>query len=700
MIVKKIYMEGFGKFSDKTIEFSDGLTVIEGGNESGKTTVAMFLLAMFYGIEKKRPGEEGEDDMYQKFLPWDNKDHFGGSMDFEHDGVMYRLTRNFLQPSRVVLRNLTESKEIFDGEKAFEEMRGISFTEYLNSYFNCDGAVTVSSNISQSLKKHLTDENRKQNDDEADGEYALSLLEEQRRELLSESAEQKIKDIKTSIREEEKNERNLDRLASDELEGLEEIDRLNSELEKVNTPSEFEQVEQDYYTHKERFKSYTKDVEKNKELSEQLEKTILKREELDENLIKLDVVKNELNAVRKFKKESDEKILKAERDIEKKENRMTSDYRNGKYRAISLLIAAIVLIVLGIIFYIILSGKQKSVLVPVLLWIPGLLAAAGYVWYMMNLGKNRKRAKEQIDSLKAELSDIKEERSKFKMMHSSEDELVSRYEEALKSDGLRNEIVEKEQSLSDELTKMENDLSERKEELVGFFSKFGPMDVLKADEIALQEQGLVEEKEKRLSAVSAIKEQIGGLSEKMMKLRLQIEAGEENENSLLSHREQLRMCEEEAAKKSKEIEAVELAIKTLEDLIGKNHVSLGKVLNQRASEYAANFSSRTYTSFVTDEAMNGKVDRLDKYVPVTRLSRGAGEQMKLALRMASGDILTGKNGMPIVFDDAFVYYDDERLAGTLKSLGEHPGQKIILSCHRRAETILGQLNVEYEYKVI
>ena len=158
MIVKKIYMEGFGKFSDKTIEFSDGLTVIEGGNESGKTTVAMFLLAMFYGIEKKRPGEEGEDDMYQKFLPWDNKDHFGGSMDFEHDGVMYRLTRNFLQPSRVVLRNLSESKEIFDGEKAFEEMRGISFTEYLNSYFNCDGAVTVSSNISQSLKKHLTDE--------------------------------------------------------------------------------------------------------------------------------------------------------------------------------------------------------------------------------------------------------------------------------------------------------------------------------------------------------------------------------------------------------------------------------------------------------------------------------------------------------------------------------------------------------------
>ena len=698
MIVKKIYMENFGKFSEKTIEFSDKMTVIEGGNESGKTTIAAFLLAMLFGMEKKRPGEEDEDDLYQKYLPWDNKETYGGFMEFVYDDVKYRLTRNFLQPNRTSLYDVTNAKEIFDGEKEFEAMLGgVTREEYLNSYFNGDGSRAVNRGISQSLKKHLTEEQRANNQEEVDVEYALSLLAEKRLALKNSEAEKKINEIREVIREEEKNERNLDRLAAEELDGLNDLDKLNIELEKFNTPSEFENVEQDYYTHKERYKAYVKDVEKTRELSEQLEKTIIQREELEENAIRLETLREELAAVRSFKKSTDEEYKTTERDMEKKENRMLSDYRNGRYRAMSLLIAAILLIVLGIVFYILnLNGKLRLI-VPILVLIPGLVAAVAYAWYMLRIGKEKNAAQEKIDELKTGLEDIRADRKKFFAAHSSEDDLVIRYEAALKTDGLRPEIIAKEQSLSAELSEMDEDLVTRKEELVEFFSKFGPMDILKPDELAVQEEELVKEKEIRLDKCAELKEQIKGLSEQMMKLRIQIEAGDENENKLYSHREQLKAFEEETAKNAKEIEAIELAIRTLESIAGDNHVTVGKILNQRASTYAAEFSGKAYTSFVTDDQMNGKVDRLDKYVSVDKLSRGAEAQMNLALRMAAGDILAEKIGLPIVFDDAFVYYDDERLAGTLKTLGTHDGQKLILSCHGRAETILGQLNVDYEF---
>ena len=39
MIIKKLEIISFGKFSNKVIEFSDGLNIILGNNESGKSTV-------------------------------------------------------------------------------------------------------------------------------------------------------------------------------------------------------------------------------------------------------------------------------------------------------------------------------------------------------------------------------------------------------------------------------------------------------------------------------------------------------------------------------------------------------------------------------------------------------------------------------------------------------------------------------------
>ncbi len=67
MIIKKLEIISFGKFLNKTIEFSDGLNIIFGNNESGKSTVISFIYAMFYGFGDNR----GKTlSLREKYTPW------------------------------------------------------------------------------------------------------------------------------------------------------------------------------------------------------------------------------------------------------------------------------------------------------------------------------------------------------------------------------------------------------------------------------------------------------------------------------------------------------------------------------------------------------------------------------------------------------------------------------------------------------
>ena len=53
--------------------------------------------------------------------------------------------------------------------------------------------------------------------------------------------------------------------------------------------------------------------------------------------------------------------------------------------------------------------------------------------------------------------------------------------------------------------------------------------------------------------------------------------------------------------------------------------------------------------------------------------------------------------MPIILDEAFAYFDDERLRNCLIFLAEQANkhQIIILTCSRREKEILDLLNIQY-----
>ena len=59
MKLLELHIEGFGKFHNKTISFHDGMNVIYGKNEAGKSTLHTFIRGMLFGIERGR-GRAGE----------------------------------------------------------------------------------------------------------------------------------------------------------------------------------------------------------------------------------------------------------------------------------------------------------------------------------------------------------------------------------------------------------------------------------------------------------------------------------------------------------------------------------------------------------------------------------------------------------------------------------------------------------------
>jgi len=86
------YIENFGGLSRFSLDFSEGVTSVQELNGFGKTTLAEFLRAMFYGFPRK--AKSIEKSKRQKYTPW-NGGKFGGNLIFEYEGIRYRMERTF-----------------------------------------------------------------------------------------------------------------------------------------------------------------------------------------------------------------------------------------------------------------------------------------------------------------------------------------------------------------------------------------------------------------------------------------------------------------------------------------------------------------------------------------------------------------------------------------------------------------------------
>ena len=93
MKLLRCHIENFGKLSNLSMDFADGINVINESNAWGKSTLAAFLKVMFYGLDAKKEAGAFEKERVL-YRPWQGGT-FGGELDFEMNGKRFRISRSF-----------------------------------------------------------------------------------------------------------------------------------------------------------------------------------------------------------------------------------------------------------------------------------------------------------------------------------------------------------------------------------------------------------------------------------------------------------------------------------------------------------------------------------------------------------------------------------------------------------------------------
>ena len=121
MIIEKIVIKSFGRITNMTLEFSDSVNVIEGENESGKSTIAAFIRYMLYGFTDEKTDGVSER---QKRINWETG-RAEGSMYVRVKGKRYVITRSTVptdNSDRTTYREETSIVDLETGAPAFGKL--------------------------------------------------------------------------------------------------------------------------------------------------------------------------------------------------------------------------------------------------------------------------------------------------------------------------------------------------------------------------------------------------------------------------------------------------------------------------------------------------------------------------------------------------------------------------------------------------
>lgn len=148
------------------------------------------------------------------------------------------------------------------------------------------------------------------------------------------------------------------------------------------------------------------------------------------------------------------------------------------------------------------------------------------------------------------------------------------------------------------------------------------------------------------------------------------------------------------------------SIKMAKDAIEKSYEIMKKSVSPKFTEQLCDTISRITNSkhkIVKTTDNEGLVVELENgnYVNANRLSIGTIDQLYLSLRLAVLEEISTEK-VPIILDEAFAYYDDERLKNILEYLIKEfsDRQILIFTCTKREEDILKSINAEYNLVVL
>lgn len=250
MKIIKCYIENFGKLHQFEYKFSEGLNTINKSNGWGKSTLATFIKAMFFGFDTSNKRAISENER-KKYYPWQGG-KFGGNLEFEINGKIYEIERFFGikdKDDTFRLYDKTTNCESYDfSENIGEEIFKLDRQAYERSTYISGQAISVEINdsLSAKLSNILEDENDIDSSEEAINKI-ISIMKEYKKtgnkgkiNELETTISNKKRELEYAKKNEELIEERSKKIEESKLQIRIYEQKKNENQEKINTISEYE----------------------------------------------------------------------------------------------------------------------------------------------------------------------------------------------------------------------------------------------------------------------------------------------------------------------------------------------------------------------------------------------------------------------------------------------------------------------------
>ena len=606
MKIDNFKINNYGKIENREVILKNGINIIKGYNEAGKSTILSFLNSMLYGIDKTKKGNISE---YDKFLPWLST-NFSGSMEYTlDDGKKYYVFRDFKKKIPVVLdQNRNDITLKFKQSK-----KGIDFLE---EQIGVDRRTFENTSISYQKLVVLDDKNK------AEMAGRLANLVSTGEEIFS--YDELIKKL---------NNRQLEEIGSSRtkkrpLNNIEErILKLETEkLEVLN-------------------------------VKDKKEKMNIEREEIQKQFANIGYIKQMINEIKEnfLKKEAEKKIYseiynrierKKEEIEEKKKERIDVITKEKVFDKIKWIYLILTILTIPAAYFYIYS---------LIVYVIALIAV--YIFAKNNRDKKMEELEERNRTVEKELNI------------------------------LRKDIIQDERVIQKEKKEFEERFENLKNEMYFKYKNYVNRDYLdrilnKDIEGVFKEASEIEKEYEttmyRLSQINAERNVVESTSGKLTEIVEELEELKQEREKLLSYND-----------------TIEIAKEVLKESYDELKNNVGPEFDKKLSYIVEKITNNKYNDVYIDNEHNIKIKtEHGEYVNLERFSTGTIEQVNLALRLAYIDTIS-KEKLPIILDEAFAFYDDERLANIMKFLNKEyeDRQVIIFTCSNREKKIIDEENI-------
>ena len=647
MKINKIKINSYGKLKNKEINLENNLNIIYGKNESGKSTLLKFILNIFYGASKNKKGKDISD--FEKYKPW-NSEEYSGKLSYELDNKnKYEIYREFNKKNPNIFNengedilkefNIDKNK----GSEFFFEQTQISEEMFLATSVAMQQEVKIEKNTQNILIQKIS-----------------NLLETGEDKISYKKAVEKLNRMQLEkIGTERSREKPINIIQKN----------IETDEEKINELKKYENLEYELEEEKNKIKNKIneKEIKNNllKEIKIKNEKNNLENEKIKikENIIEEN--KNKINLINNNLEKINNKIL---------EEKNNSKNINGKYEKNKLNkklnIFLIIIILINILWFLFIPKiiENKIIKYIFLLTVPTYL-----IFYVFLKNKLNKKIKIIENNQKNNLEKINNEKINIENNKKI-------YEENLNQ--LLNEINK---------IKTENNLLNNLEEnkLINKYEK----NINKNEINYLLKTGNIN------NEINLLESEINNLKIENNRLELQKENIEPQLENLSSLEEELYSLKEQYEELQKNNESIELVKTLLARAYDNMKNSVSPVFTQKLSNSIATITKGKYCKLNFNDEQ-GLIVELENgnYIPAERLSTGTIDQLYLSLRLAMLDEISNEK-VPIILDESFAYYDDERLKNILNYLVNefNDRQIIIFTCSHREKDILTRENIHYNF---